>query len=280
MTRNMHKSSMEKNLLQQLSEQITNILEAAGGTWGISLFDSDTKESWELNKHNTFYAASVIKIPIMIAVFAASEQKEITLSNSLTLKREDMVGGSGVLQHMTPGTEYTIYDLITLMIIQSDNTATNMLIDLVGVEAVKGAMQDIGLRVSTFHHKMMTVEADREGFNVITAHEMTSVLHRLTTGKIISVHASAQMIDILKKQQIRHSLPAKIPGQDEPVIGALKQWELANKTGNITGIRHDIGIFYVGKRTFIASILSKEVDDLASTEIIAEIGLAIYNYLE
>lgn len=280
MTRNMHKNSMEKNVLQQLSEQITNILEAAGGTWGISLFDSDTKESWELNEHKPFYAASVIKIPIMITVFAASERKEITLSNSLTLKREDMVGGSGILQYMTPGTDFTIYDLIILMIIQSDNIATNMLIDLVGVEAFKETMKDIGLRVSKFHHKMMTIEADREGINVITAHEMTNMLQKLATGKIISVHACEQMIDILKKQQIRHSLPAKIPEQDKPVIGSLKQWELANKTGNVTGIRHDIGIFYVGKRTFIASILSIEVDDLASPEIIAEIGLAIYNYLE
>ena len=275
----MHKNASKKNILQQLAKRITTLIEDAGGTWGISLLDLDKKKSWELNEHKSFYSASVIKIPIMIATFAASERKKITLSSRLTLKREDIVGGSGILQHMTPGTEFTIYDLITLMIIQSDNTATNMLIDLVGVQAIGQAMKDTGLVVSKFYHKMMILEEDREGSNTITAHEMTSLLHKLATGKIISVHASEQMIDILKKQQIRHSLPAKIPEQDELVIGALKQWELANKTGNVLGIRHDVGIFYVGQRTFIASILTQGIEDLASPEIIGKIGLEIYNYL-
>lgn len=265
--------------MKELTERITQITEDAGGTWGISLQDLGTGESWELNGHELFYSASVIKIPIMIAVFAASHRNEISLSDRLTVKLEDMVGGSGVLQHMTPGIQLSITDLMTLMIIQSDNTATNMLIDLVGTEAIQHTMKDIGLVKSKFFHKMMTQEVDRKGFNEITAHEMTDMLKKIATGKIISVYACEQMIDILKKQQISNSLPAKIPEQDEPVIGTLKQWEIAHKTGNVSGIRHDVGIFYVGKRTLIASVLTRGLNNLESPEIIGRIGLEIYQYL-
>src|SRR5690606_37838328 len=120
---------------------------------------------------------------------------------------------------------------------------------------------------------------DRKGFNEITAHEMTDMLKKIVTGKIISVYACEQMIDILKKQQIINSLPAKIPEQDEPVIGTLKQWEIAHKTGNVSGIRHDVGIFYVGKRTLIASVLTRGLNNIESPEIIGRIGLEIYQYL-
>ena len=265
--------------MRNLTERIRRITEAAGGTWGISLHDLNTNETWELNAYELFYSASVIKIPIMIAVFAASHRKEISLSNCLPLKREDMVGGSGVLQHMTPGTQITIYDLITLMIIQSDNTATNILIDLVGTEAIQQNLKEIGLEKSKFYHKMMTQDANREGLNEITAYEMTNMLKELATGKIISVHACEQMIDRMKKQQVRNSLPANIPELDEQVIGTLKQWEIANKTGSVSGVRHDVGIFYVGKRTFIASILSRGVDDLKSAAYIGEMGFEIYHFL-
>ncbi|WP_197025062.1 serine hydrolase [Paucisalibacillus sp. EB02] len=265
--------------MRELSERISQITEDASGTWGISLHDLDTDEKWELNAHELFYSASVIKIPIMITVFASSHRNQFSLSNCLTLKREDLVGGSGVLQHMTPGTQISIYDLIMLMIIQSDNTATNMLIDLVGTEAIQQTMKNIGLEKSNFYHKMMTIDVEREGLNEITAHDMTNMLKKILTGKIISAHACEQMIDILKKQQVRNSLPAKVPEPDEPIIGSLKQWEIANKTGNVSGIRHDVGIFYVGKRTFIASVLTRGLDDLQSPEIIGRVGLEIYQYL-
>ena len=275
----MHRNIVDKSGLKQLTERIANITEMTGGTWGISLFDIDTKETWEVNEHLSFYAASVIKIPIMIAVFAASLREEIKLSSTMMLKREDIVGGSGVLQHMTPGTVFTIYDLVTLMIIQSDNTATNMLIDLVGTHNIQESMKDSGLETSRFYHKMMRKETNQKETNRITAHEMTNMLLKIAMGKVVSAEACREMITILKKQQIRNSLPVKIPESDELVSGAPKQWELANKTGNVFGVRHDIGIFYVEKRWFIASILSKGVNDLDSREVIGKIGLSIYNYL-
>ncbi|WP_010099268.1 serine hydrolase [Ornithinibacillus scapharcae] len=263
----------------ELTDRIEEITNEAGGTWGIALYDMDTGISWEKNSHDTFYAASVIKVPIMIAAFAASQKGELSLSEQLELKREDIVGGSGVLQHLTPGYSFSIYDLITLMIIQSDNTATNMLINYIGVAEIQQSMREIGMEKSRFCHRLMTLEVDREGQNEINAYEMTEMLVKLASGKIISAHASEQMITIMKKQQIRNALPSNIPTQNDKFIGMIKKWEFANKTGNIPGISHDIGMLYVGNRIFIASVLSKGVEDIEAPKIIGNIGLEIYQYL-
>ncbi|WP_226376817.1 serine hydrolase [Oceanobacillus halotolerans] len=265
--------------MNQLKVDIQAIIEDSGGEWGIAIEDLHTNEIFTEQADRPFYAASIIKIPIMITVFKRYEDGAFTLSDKLSLKREDMVGGSGVLQHMTPGTPLTIYDLLMLMIIQSDNTATNMLIDLVGTKEIQQTLDTIGAFNSKFYNKLMIVPVQKEGSNIITANDMTLLLKQLVNGQIISVHACQQMINIMKKQQIRESLPGKLPPSEKGRIGTPKKWELAHKTGNVTKVRHDVGIFYVGNRTLIASVLSQGMNDLVSKELFHDIGLAIFNYL-
>lgn len=265
--------------MNQLSKKLEKIAEKTGGSWGIVIEDLDTNEKWEWNADETFYAASVIKVPIMVAAYAAFEKKTFSLSDTMTLKREDLVGGSGVLQHISPGTSLTIYDLIVLMIIQSDNTATNMLIDLLGVEMIQETMSHFGWIKSKCFNKLMTIPVEREGSNIITAGEMSIMLKQMVTGQLISTHACEEMIAIMKKQQIRESLPGKLPSAEADLIGGQPTWQLANKTGNITKVRHDIGIFYVGERALTATILSKDIDDYQSLITFQDMGLEIFKYL-
>lgn len=266
--------------MKELIKKLESITEKAGGTWGIALEDLDTKETWECNGDEIFYAASVIKVPILIATFAAFDQKELSLDDTVQLKREDLVGGSGVLQHMTPGTYLSIYDLLTLMIIQSDNTATNMVIDLVGKEKIRQTLRELGLEKSEFYNRLMIVPANRVGVNQITALEMTSMLNHMVMGKVVSVYACEQMIDLLKKQQLQDCLPARLAEPDSEVIGVPDEWQLAHKTGSVTGLCHDIGVFYVGNRTMIASVLSRDLDDRIAPKIISDIGWEIYHYIK
>ncbi|ASN04584.1 serine hydrolase [Virgibacillus necropolis] len=266
--------------MKQLINSIESITKQAGGTWGISLDDLDKKETWTSNEDELFYAASVIKVPILLAAFTAFDQRKFSLSDTVKLRKEDLVGGSGVLQHMTPGTRLTIYDLVTLMIIQSDNTATNMVIDLVGTKKIQQTMEDLGLENSRFYNKLMVVPANLEGRNLVTAADMTSMLKQMVMGEVVSMHACEQMIDMLKKQQLQNCLPARLPEQDSEIIGTPNEWELAHKTGSISRVCHDIGILYVGNRTMVVSILSKGVEDRTSPKVIADIGWEIYHYLK
>src|SRR5699024_809939 len=138
-------------------------------------------------KTEQFAAQSIIKVPIMAAVYAAYESDEFNLSDQICLKQEDFVGGSGVLQHMTPGSQLTIYDLITLMIIQSDNTATNILIDRLGFASIQQVMQTYEMKNSTFQKKLMIYPAtERDVENYLTPADIHSFYRKLVTGTVIS----------------------------------------------------------------------------------------------
>lgn len=266
--------------MKTLVNKIRSLTEQSLGTWGIVLEDLDTGEKWVSNGDELFYAASVIKVPIMAAVFSDEERMELALTDQIIQKEEDFVGGSGVLQHLTPGTSLSIKDIVMLMIIQSDNTATNILIDRVGREHIAQTMREVGMEKSTFYNKLMMNNPNPKGFNQITANDIGRLLKLMATGELVSEKASKQMIAMMKKQQIKDCLPEKLPSPYSNFNNGMTPWELAHKTGWIPGTRHDVGIFYVGERKLIATVLSKEEDDLVSKQIFAEIGEAIYHYLQ
>lgn len=266
--------------MDQLKQQLERHIKEAGGTWAIALEDLDRQEVWAINGEEPFYAASVIKLPIMAAVFAMADQGKLALGECLTLKREDLVGGAGVLQHMTPGTRLPVYDLVTLMIIQSDNTATNMLIDLVGTDQIQQTMQELDMVNSQFYNKVMTVPVNLIGRNMITASDVSGLLKRFANGQSTSLHACEKMIAIMKKQQLRNGFAAHLPKMDSDIVGVSPKWEIASKSGSVPGIQHDSGIFYVGSRTMIVTVLSKDCDSLIAQAALAKMGKAIYGYLK
>lgn len=265
--------------MENLIRRVHQLIEHSTGIWGIYLEDLDSGEKWELNGDELFYAASVIKVPIMAAVFDAAECGALAMSDEIVLKQEDFVGGSGVIQHLTPGTALSVLDITMLMIIQSDNTATNILIDLVGTDNIRKTMKEQSMEKSTFYNKLMMNNPNPIGYNQITASDIGRILKRMATRELVSLTSSDRMIEIMKKQQIKDCLPEKLPSPYSNFNHGMTAWELAHKTGWIPGIRHDVGIFYVGDRTLIATILSKEEDDLVSKRILNDIGEEIYHYL-
>ncbi|RXT02780.1 serine hydrolase [Ammoniphilus sp. CFH 90114] len=263
-----------------LKSVLLNIIEDAGGTWGIVAEDLNHQLRLEYGEQVSFTAESIIKIPIMAAVFAEVEKQQLSLSDLVLLKREDLVGGSGVLQHLSPGIQLPVYDLLMLMIIQSDNTATNLLIDLVGTKQVQQTMADLEMLDSQFHRKLMVYPAEIVEKNRITAADVSLLLKKLATGSFLSHKACQQMINILKKQQIRNGLPAYLSAHNPAFIGEPPSWQLANKTGWDTGAQHDVGIFYIGQRTMTITVLSKDVDAIVALDAIARIGREIYHYAQ
>lgn len=264
-------------MLSTLTSSITALLEEAGGEWGIYLEDLLTGEQLAFQQDTRFYAASVIKVPIMTAVFADVYAGKFALETKIALRREDQVGGAGVLQHMTPGTAFTVWDLVTLMIIQSDNTATNILIDLVGTESIRRVMKETEMHNSRFSNKLMVVPAKAEGYNEITAADMGRHLRYLATGKVISYDSCQKMIGILKQQQHRDRIPYLFPSAGGELIGMLPVWELANKTGSVTHITHDVGILYVGSHAVTICVLNKGLPQKPAAATIAKIGKMVFD---
>jgi len=264
--------------MEALREKIEARLKNAKGTWSIALEDLNDGASFSLHGDELFYAASIIKVPIMVAVFAAAEEGDVRLGDRLTLRKDDMVGGSGVLQFMSPRIELPIYDLVTLMIIQSDNTATNMLIDLIGMEKIQAVMNGLGMERSEIHHKLMIVQANRVNSNEITASDVTALLARIARGECVSLHASEQMIRIMKQQQLSNGLIGRLPAQNNVILGAIPEWEFAGKTGNVDGIMHECALLYVRGRCMAVTVLSKGCAEDEAREMISQIGREVYLY--
>ncbi len=179
-------------------------------------------------------AASVIKIPIMVAAFREAGRGELNLSETVAIRPEMKMPSCGALTYLHDGLEVTLEDLVTLMIILSDNTATNILIDRLGMENVNAGMRALGLEKSTLRRLLFDSEASARGLeNTITAEEMGQLLEKLFKGECVSPAADAEMLSILRDQRLNGKIPF-----------FLDDMEIAHKTGEDDGITHDVGIVY------------------------------------
>ena len=158
----------------------------------------------------------------MVAVYAEAWAGTLSLEDRLTLTKEVQVGGSGVLQHLSPGLKISIRHLVMLMIIQSDNTATNILINRVGKRQIQKILLELGMKESQFYNKLMVVPAKLDGYNRVTAASMAACYRMLAQGKAVSYHHSMEMIEILKRQQIKTSLASLLPASDIPLWVATR----------------------------------------------------------
>ncbi len=264
--------------MNHLKQKLEKITSKEQGNWAIVVEDLDKNERFSINGTHRYYAASIIKLPIMATVFSLVDHGRLSLNERIEVKQENIVGGSGVLQYLSPSVNLTLYDLIILMIIQSDNTATNIIIEKVGKKKIQDTMKEIGMVHSSFYNKLMTIPVKTEGRNMITANDVSILLERFAKGKFSSHYACEQMITIMKRQQI-HYLTACFPENGSEIIGTRPFWMFASKTGSVTETYHDTGILYVGSRTVTITVLSEQCNKNRALHTLSKVGKEIFNYV-
>lgn len=259
-------------------EQVQAYLAEAKGTFGVVFDDLTTGAHWEHQPDEPFYAASVIKLAIMAEVFRQAAEGLLDLDRErLTWTRHHQVGGDGVVKLLTPGTELSIRDLVTLMIAVSDNAATNLLIDRLGRDNIRQVLVRYGLTGSSFFNKLSVVPAEREGVNTITARDVQHLLLLMARGQVVSQHACDQMVAILKENQDYVRAVKYLPWDQDRLTGERPAVQIAHKTGSVKGLSHDAGLFYLPGRTYALTILGKRLpDDLYGAEAVAQISRLVY----
>ncbi|MBR3796150.1 MAG: serine hydrolase [Clostridia bacterium] len=226
-------------------------LEALGGDTGVYVKNLVTGETWSRGEDVPVVAASVIKIPVMIEAFAKRERGELDFDEIHALRDEERLPSCGTLKAMHTGIEMTLEDLIRLMIIVSDNAATNIMIRRVGMDDVNETLRSLGCEKTTLNRLLFNREASRKGIkNYITAGEMGMLLERLYHGQVVSPDADREMLDILLDQRLNGKLPFFIDSMGIDV---------AHKTGEDDGISHDVGIIYA-KEPLICCFVGEHVD--------------------
>ncbi|MBR5561504.1 MAG: serine hydrolase [Clostridia bacterium] len=226
-------------------------LEALGGDTGVYVKNLVTGEVWSRGEDVPVVAASVIKIPVMIEAFAQRECGELDLGEMHALRDEERLPSCGTLKAMHTGIEMTLEDLIKLMIIVSDNAATNIMIRRVGMDRVNATLRSLGCEKTTLNRLLFDSEASKRGIkNFITAGEMGMLLEKLYRGQVVSKAADREMLDILLDQRLNGKLPFFIDS-----MGI----DIAHKTGEDDGISHDVGVIYA-KEPLVCCFVGEHVD--------------------
>ena len=230
---------------------ITPQLEALGGDTGVYVKNLVTGETFARGADVPVVAASVIKIPVMIEAFRAQQAGELRLDEIHALADEERKPSCGTLKAMHTGIEMTLLDLVRLMIIVSDNTATNILINRLGIDRINATLRVLGCEKTTLRRLLFDSEAARRGLeNTITAGEMGMLLEKLFRGEIVSPGASAEMMDILLDQRLNGKLPFFLHARHVPV---------AHKTGEDTGVTHDVGVIFT-REPLVVCFAGEHVD--------------------
>ena len=231
------------------------------GHCGLVVHDLNTGEHYAFQETMPVVAASLIKVPIMIEAFARREAGMLSFDESYILKESDKLPSCGALNAMHAGLEVTIGDLVRLMIILSDNTATNILIDRLGMTQIQEQMTAIGMKDSHIRRKLFQADLSARGIeNTVSAGDMANVLEGLYRHRIVSPSASEEMLSILLEQRLNGKIPFFLSPCEIPV---------AHKTGEDDGITHDAGIIY-GKAPRVFCFVSEKTDVPAAERFIQD----------
>ncbi len=196
-------------------------------------------------------AASVIKLPIMLEAFRQIRDGETTGDAKFYIDASRKLPSCGVLSYLHNGLEVTLMDLVTLMIIVSDNTATNLLIDFLTPEAVNATLFELGVKNSRLNRRLFEPELSRQGIqNFITAGDMGLLLEKIYRQEAVSKEASQRMLTLLQYQQLNGKIPFYLHDRGISV---------AHKTGEDDHITHDVGIVF-SREPFILCLCANEVD--------------------
>lgn len=212
-------------------------------------------------------AASVIKVPVMVEAFRRIAEGTLDPDMQVEIRPEMKKPSCGALTYMHDGLKVTVMDLITLMIIVSDNTATNLMIDLLGIEPVNETMRKLEIPGIVLRRKLFEPELSRQGIqNTVTARGVGMLLERMAQGKLLGQPWDEKMISILLDQRLNGKLPFFLHSMDVDV---------AHKTGEDEGTTHDVGIVYA-KTPFVVCMLSNEVNVPVFERLIQDAALELY----
>ncbi|HEX2476085.1 MAG TPA: serine hydrolase [Lacipirellulaceae bacterium] len=265
-----------------LEQVLLPAIEQHRGDVAVAVKHLKTGESYEYQADRTMPTASLIKFPVMAAAYDAVEKKKLSLEERIELKADDKVQGSGILtEHFSPGTTIPLRDAIQLMIVFSDNTATNLVLDKIGLPATNEYTASLNCPETRINAKVFRADTSiaRErskqfGLGSTTARDMVKLCELLYGRKLVSETASEKMLEHLFACADKQKVPRSLP----------EGTRVAHKTGSVSQTRTDAGIMETpgGPITFcILTTNNKDqrwTDDNEGDLLCAELGSAIYQY--
>lgn len=267
-------ADLDWDLAQQQLTELAAEATGQGGRIAVVATDLVGGRRLSIARDEVFTSASLIKLPVMVTVLQQADAGTLPLSRRLTVRGAERVGGAGVLAELADVPDISVRDLLTLMIIISDNMATNVLIDAVGMDAVNAGIAAAGLLHTQLRRTLMNTSAASRGLeNRTSAADMARLLEQIATGHGLfdAVESYRHALAVLGRQQVNDLLPRYLPAEAS----------LAHKTGTLDGIRHDAGIVSVdGRPVLVIAVLTQGFQERAAgcdaTTLVGEAGRIAY----
>ena len=268
-----------------LEARLAPLVKDHKGKVAIAVKHLGSGETYFLNADEPMPTASLIKLAVMVEAYQQAAEGKVKLSDPVILRKGDMVPGSGILTyHFSDGANFPLRDAVRLMIVYSDNTATNLVLDRIGIDSTNKRMAKLGLpntriNAKVFRGSTTSVDPARTkkfGLGSTTANEMVALAEKLYQGKLVSPEACKDMLETLKKCDDKDKLKRFLPPNTV----------VAHKTGSVSDIKTDAGIIYTPGGPVAICVLTWEnadkrysPDNVASI-FIGRVGRAVYDYFD
>jgi beta-lactamase class A len=272
------------NPILQLRNEIDSIFARQKGEFAIAFKDLLTKKELFIHEREIFHAASTMKTPVLIEIFKQASEGKFSISDSILIKNEFQSIADSSQFSLNPkddsetelykhiGEKRSIANLLYLMITQSSNFSTNLLIRLVKAENVTQSMRLLGAKDMLVLRGVEDQKAfDRGMNNIVTAYDLMRIYEKMADGETVNPSASEAMIRILLDQHFNEIIPALLPSSVK----------VAHKTGSFSGVHHDSGIVFLPDgRKYLLVILSKDLEnENDAVTAMAQVSKLVYNFV-
>src|SRR6266404_4411987 len=256
-------------LWHKLEVRIQSIDHDFEGVMGVAVLDLTSGRTILFNADEVFPTASSIKVAVLAELYRQDEKGgPAKLADLYTFEPKDLVDDSQIMAGLTPGvTKITNHDLATFMVAVSDNAATNVLIDRVGMQNVNTMLDSLGLKETRLRRKMIDLQAAKQGReNVSTPREMMQLFQQINAGKLLGKQGQQEFFQQLSTKKDSW-IPKLLP----------EGLQIANKPGALEGVRNDVGLVFMPNRPYILCIFTTyDQDERAGEDAISKISLAAY----
>lgn len=251
-------------------KEIKKYLETRIGKYGFFFEDLKSGYVYGYNENVSMTAAGCMKLPIAVSLIKAVENKKVDFMDKIKIESADKVYGTGII-HEFNEREYTVFELLVIMLIQSDNTAANKIIDIVGMEQINEDILSMGLKNTKLNRKTTDERNKNTDIeNITSAYDLSLIWKHLSNGTFLSKENGQMLIDILRRQQIKNKLSLYIPDD-------LK-FEISSKTGDKKGVENDTEYLELPKGKFVFTVLSEGIpNSVYGTVSLAKCGKMMWD---
>jgi beta-lactamase class A len=256
----------------KMQSQLSAVADHLNGVMGYVIKDLKTGESFDRNPDVVFPQASSIKLTILLELLRQDQEGKLSLDEKHTIRRSETVGGDAIIYLLGDGTvTMTWRDLATFMVVLSDNSATNMLIDRVGMANVNAEVQRLGLTQTKLRRRMMDLQAAQQGNeNVSTPREMALLLEKVHAGQALDPAHTREyfrLLELPKESEFHAALPDTV--------------QIADKPGSLEAVRCDTGVVEIPGHPFVISVMTTYLaDEGAGERAIEQVARLAYDYFD